>query len=585
MPKKIKITDYWSILLPLLALPCLLWLVIGPGLALSVSASPSKSQNIWLPFISGGRSQPPSPTPSPHPTQPPPNSNDWTQDGHDAQRTGYTAEEPGEPWSLAWTWNGPDASGGTGGHLYNAPRDGRTVTGGSYVYVPAGASGLYALRKSDGGQAWRLTNTAYNASPAYDPATGNLYAGGADGKLYKIDTLSGGVAGSYTAGGGLNRAVLLVGSSAYVLTDGGELHKVNTGDMSRGWVYAGGANTSTPAAYSARSGLVVYCTADLNVHAVREADGVRAWRVKPTSHAAGSPYTFDGYWPVVAEQHGVVFVRLNLGMGALWSGPGTGTSGGGVYPPTNGETRALLESNNGELENLFALDLKDGSQKFVPAVGYGGVESKYVGASVDLQGGPVPVVKVNGDGSEVAYISFRSGQGNPPDGRWDSHMGEMVLDSTTIAGLGAGDLRFVDFPNSYVHITDEQTPFTMAGSTLLHAHWGASESVKIVDRTAGKGLSHDTPITVQAHPAVIRREQTCGSQDTRTHWTACGLSLYGDGRYWNGPGFWVYWNVMDPPTPAGDSYSEGLQPRYTYVSDGLIIVEGNGGDLFVLHHK
>lgn len=204
---------------------------------------------------------------------------------------------------------------------------------------------------------------------------------------------------------------------------------------------------------------------------------------------------------------------------------------------------------------------------------------------MDLQSGPVPVVKVNGDGSEVAYISFRSGRGNPPDGRWDSHMGEMVLDSTTIAGLAAGDLRFVDFPNSYVHITDEQTPFTMAGSTLFHAHWGASESVKILDRSAGKGLCQDTPITVQAHPVVIRREQTCGNKDMTTHWTTCGLSLYGDGRYWNGPGFWVYWNVMDPPTPTGGSYSEGLQPRYTYVSDGLIIVEGNGGDLLVLHHS
>jgi hypothetical protein len=360
---------------------------------------------------------------------------------------------------------------------------------------------------------------------------------------------------------------------------------VNTGDMSRVWVYSGGAAGSTPAAYSAKSGLVVYCTADLNVHAVREGDGVAAWKVKPTSHSAGWPYTFDGYWPVVADEHGVVFVRLNLGWGALWSGPLTGTSGGGVYPLTNADTRSLLESNNGALENLFALDLKDGSQKFVPAVGFGGVETRYRGTSVDLEEGPVPVVKVNGDGSEVAYIPFRSGQGNVPDGRWDSHMGEMVLDSNTVAGLAAGDLRFVDFPNSYVKITDEQTPFTMAGNTLLHAHWGASESVRIVDRSAGLGLSVGTPITGVARPVVIRREQSCGDYQPGTHQTSCGLTLYGDGRYWNGSGFWVYWNVMDPPTPAGSGYSEGLQPRYSYVADGLIIVEGNGGDLSVFHHK
>ncbi len=124
------------------------------------------------------------------------NNSDWTQEGHDAQRTGFTLEEPKEPWSLAWTWNGPDSNGGTGGHFYNAPQDARTVTGGGNLYVPAGASGLYALRQSDGGQAWRLTNSAFNATPAYDPAAGYLYAGGADGKLYKIDGVTGNVLGA-----------------------------------------------------------------------------------------------------------------------------------------------------------------------------------------------------------------------------------------------------------------------------------------------------------------------------------------------------------------------------------------------------
>jgi hypothetical protein len=512
-------------------------------------------------------------------------STEWTQEAHDAQRTGYTAEEPQEPWSLAWTWNGADANGGTGGHTYNAPPDARTVTGGANLYVPAGAAGLFALRKTDGSQAWQLSTTAFNATPAYDPATGYLYAGGADGKLYTIDGSTGSVLGTYTAGGALNKAMLLVGSSVYGLTDSGEMHKVNTGTMSRVWVYTAGANTSTPAAYSAKAGVLIYCTADLYVHAVRDSDGGAQWRVKPTSHTAADPYTFTGYWPVVAEQHGEVFVRLNLGADALWSGAGQGTSGGGVYPLTNADTRTLLQSNNGALENLFALDLKDGSPKFIPAVGYGGVEYRPNGSSsLFLQSGPAPVVKVNGDGSEVAYIPFRSGQGNPPDGRWDSHMGEMMLDNTTIPGLAAGDLRFVDFPNSYVKITDEQTPFTMAGSTLLHAHWGASESTKILDRSAGLGLNASAPITSQAHPAVIRRQQPCASFNPQTHQTTCGLTLFGDGRYWSGPGFWEYWNVMDPPTPSGSSYSAGLLPRYTYVSDGMIVVEGNGGDLSVFHY-
>ena len=512
-------------------------------------------------------------------------NSEWTQDGHDAQRTGFTQEEPAEPWSLAWTWNGPDGNGGTGGHAYNAPRDAHTVTGGSYIYVPAGASGLYGLRKSDGGQAWHITATAFNAAPAYDPASGTVFAGGADGNLYKIDSTSGTILGKYAAGSKLNKAVLLVGSNAYVVTESGQLHKVNTGNMSQVWMYSAGSNAATPGAYSASAGLIVFCTADLYVHAVRDANGQAQWRVKPTSHAAQDPYTYDGFWPVIAEQHGLVFVRLNLGANALWSGPNQGTSGGGVYPSMNTDTRALLLSNNGALENLFALNLGDGSKKFIPAVGYGGVEFKTSpNSSLSLQSGPVPVVKVNADGSEVAYISFRSGQGNPPDGRWDSHMGEMVLDNTTIPGLAAGDLRFVDFPNSQVKVTDEQTPFTMAGSTLFHAHWGASESTALLDRSAGKGLSAGTPITSKARPVVIRRQTSCSNFNQSSHYTNCGLSLFGDGRYWNGPGFWVYWNVMDPPSTAGSAYSDGLLPRYTYASAGLIVVEGNGGDLSVFRY-
>lgn len=510
-------------------------------------------------------------------------SSEWTQEAHDAQRTGFIAEEPAEPWTLAWTFNGPDANGGTGNHIYNAPAEAHTVTGGSLIYAPAGSAGLFALRKSDGSRAWRFSSPSFNATPAYDPATGFLYAGGADGKLYKIDTNTGTVQLTYNAGSPINKAVTLVGSNVYILTDNGQLHKVSTNNMSRVWVYSAGSGTATPAAFSAKAGLVIFSTNDLYVHAVRDADGTAQWKVKPTSHAAQDPYTFAGYWPVVAEQHGIVFVRLNLGWDAMWSG----NQQNGAYPSSNAEVRALLQANNGALENLFALNLSDGSKKFIPAVGYGGVEYRIdANNGLTLKSGPAPIVKVNGDGSEVAYIPFRSSQGGAPDGRWDMHMGEMVLDNNTISGLAAGDLRYIAFSNSYVNITDEQTPLTMAGNTLFHAHWGASDSTKIVDRSASKGLSATSPITTQSHPPVVRRAQPCSDFNPKTHATSCGLALVNDGRYWGGPAFWTYWNVVDPPTrDVAGGYSDGLMPRYTYASSGLIVVEGNGGELMVFRYN
>jgi hypothetical protein len=177
-------------------------------------------------------------------------------------------------------------------------------------------------------------------------------------------------------------------------------------------------------------------------------------------------------------------------------------------------------------------------------------------------------------------------------------MGEMVLDNSTVSGYAAGDLRFVRMSryndyggSSYVYITDELNPITMAGATLFHAHWGASEAVRITDRSSSRGLSYSNPIATATRPTVIRRQASCGSFSATTHSTTCGLTLYKDGRYWDGPGFWTYWNVFDPPTPfcaptvTSCGYSDGIRPRYTYVSANLLVVQGNGGELMVFRHS
>jgi putative pyrroloquinoline-quinone binding quinoprotein len=518
---------------------------------------------------------------------------EWTQEAHDAQRTGYTPIEPLEPWTLIWTWNGPDANGGTGNHLYTAPREARTVTGGKYVYVPAGANGLYALSKMNGQVGWHVTSAVFTATVAYDPESNYVFAGGLNGLLYKINADTGAVAQTYNANNALSRAVLLVGSSAYVVTDSGVLHKVSTATMTQVWTYSAGSGASTGLAYSATRDVIIFGTNDLYVHAVNNSNGGQKWRVKPSPNMASFPNEYRWYWPVVADKHGVVFLRMQLAFSVAWDDPGTGST---IWPNSNAAARSFLQ-NNPSHQNLFALNLDDGSKKFIPAVGYSGTEDLYNGQAY-LATGPLPVVKTLSDGTEVAYIPFRNGQSNPPDGRWDSHMGEMVMDSTTVPGLAAGDLRFVRMSryngyggNSYIFITDEQNPITMAGDTLIHAHWGASESVRITDRSTSKGLTYSNPIATLNHPPVIRRQTSCADKNATTHWTTCGLTLLYDGRYWDSPGWWTYWNVLDPPTPLRSSnppsaapYSEGIRPRYTYVSANLLIVEGNGGELMVFTH-
>jgi hypothetical protein len=533
---------------------------------------------------------------------------DWTQDAHDAQRTGATAEEPVEPWTFLWSFNGPDAQGGIGNHFYDAPREGRTVMGPSAIIIPAGAQGLFALAKASGAQMWNLRATAFNAAPAYD-ASGFVFAGGSNGTLYKIDAALGTVSGTYAAGSGLNKAVLLVGNSVYVVSDDGRLHNVNKSTMTAAWVYAGGSTGATPPSYSSSRNILIYATDDLFVHAVNNTDGSRKWRVKPSPNNPGDPAVtvtqtvsgtsvgsqFDLGWPVVAEQHGVVLLRLQLPHDFMASYPSTGH----IFPTDLATTRAWLQANP-QYKNLFVLNLDDGTEKFVAAVGYGSTEDT-ISTRTEGYGvmGSQPVVKAWPSGPEVVYIHFRNGQSNPPDYRWDGHMGEMVLDSTTIAGFAPGDLRFVKMTRDqgsvgYVRIIDEQNPITMAGSSLFHSHWAAMESVKITDRSSTLGLAYATPINTSKHPVMMRSLKNCTNQNNTTHWTTCtNLSYVTDGdRFYDGPGWWGYWNVADPPSwrvgsgnTAGTQYSAGFQPRYTYVSAGYIVMQDNGGAVYVFRHS
>ena len=513
---------------------------------------------------------------------------EWHQDGGDAQRTSFTAEEPELPWTLAWTWNGPDARGGAGGHRYHQPQphtpwEARICTGGTHVYAPAGTNGLFALRKTDGTVAWQFREGACEATPAYDAADGSVLVGTGTGTLFKLDAATGKITGQFAADGPLHKSVLLAGGHAYALTDGGVLHKVDVRDMKPVWTYRAGAAAQTLPAFSTAQQMVIFCTADLRVHGVNAADGRRKWAVKPTPLAPGDDVEFTGGWPVVAEKRGVVFVRLLIGGidTVLWSGGGPH----GKWPTNNAAIRQRLVENP-RWKNLFALRLEDGAEAFVPAVGPAGVEDLRAGRP-RLRVPEMPVVKNIGD-REVAYLQWRNGDTRDPkwDGRWDSHLGELVLDDATVPGCAAGDARFVQFQEhgGWVHVTDESCPLSMAGQTLFYAHWDMSQSARLTDRSPALGRTRAAPIKTEARPPVVRHLRLAADDlDPATHWTKKSMTLM-DGRYFGGPGWWTYANVLDPPTPARDAYSEGILPRFTCVSDGLIIVQGNGGELFVLRH-
>ncbi|MCL4366622.1 PQQ-binding-like beta-propeller repeat protein [Patescibacteria group bacterium] len=542
-------------------------------------------------------------TPTPTPIS---SSGEWTQFGHDAQHTNYTAQSVATPWQYKWQWNGADANGQPqSGHI-SIPNLVQPITGNGLVYVVA-TGGVYALNQTNGSVAWSNTSLGtLSATAAYN--SGYVYVASGNNNLYKLNASNGSIAGTFNAGSALNLAPTIVGSTIYVVAANGNLIAVNTSTMQSTWTYSGGSNGVTPAAYSPSRNVLVYVTQDLYVHAVNVADGSRKWRVKPTSRAyttadpsSNLTEAVNG-WPVIADQHGLVFVRYRLEWQTLWNGPGTG----GAFPTTNSAIRTFLQSNPTQ-QPLFPLSLDTGAQAFIANVGNGGA-----GDGGTLPMGPQPVV-ANMGGQEVAYVVFRNalacgdpaGSGAPGgsgycDGREDSTLGEMELDNTTASGYQAGDVRFVSFSNwangTLIIRTDEQMQLTMIGNSVFHNHWLSSQGATITDRSAAYGSTLSNPIRTTYPPYVIWRQVYCPTTNTQcnpqiypggsgttygpsdcpfngtTRYCSQELYSYGDSRSYP-PGFYEYWN----------SNNGGSTP-YIIASAGLVLVKTGDGGIIALQN-
>ncbi len=550
---------------------------------------------------------------------------EWSQDAHDAQRTGYTDEDPKTSsagnWTYAWSWNGADDEGKGSEHRYQSnyhmarpqvPWEARTVTGGNNVYVPAADAGIYALAKATGEPVWNIYETAFNATPAYDPATDCVFAGGDNGVVYKIKSNSGEILGKFQGSGAIRKALLIAGSSVYAVSNDGFLYRIDMTSMNASWSYNAASPIQTMPAWSASRDVIVFGTKDLYVHAVDTATGKAKWKIKPTSpeqnNEAGFPYSdngqnaflnttanhpeidsssnggfeYSGGWPVIAEAHGIVFIRLNIpNVGG--NNFSTGPSGG--YPTSPTEIREYLIQNP-RLKNLFPLSLDTGAEVFVSPVGNQSTEDQLPSGTSLGRLQTAPVIKT-AESKELCYTAFRS-RITGYDSRWDSHFGEMVLDDSSLSGMQTGDIRFIQFGKqnvAYAFISDEVNPYTMAGNTIFHAHWGASESVTVTNRGPSFGSSYDNPIKTSINKPLIRAipANSYESMDAITRSIQGGSNVYNDSRYYNGPLFWGFWG-NDGGFHAGYG-SIGILPRYTYVSDGLIIIEGNGGELTVLKYQ
>lgn len=512
------------------------------GLFTVVSAQ--SSSTVYLPFITNF-------IPAPVPT-----TGEWTQFAHDPQRTGYTDQAVPTPWRWKWSWNGPNSSGGVASPHRQLPRNVQPITGGGRVYIAAGSNGIFAINSQNGQQLWNRTGIgSVNSTPAYDPQTDSLYVVSTNGNLYRLNAVNGQDRSSPFDTDGTSNLPLppaMYNGQVY-FSMGNSVYAVDKNNMSQAWRYDAGSPVDTPPAISS-SGLVIVASRDLFAHAIHMNDGSRKWRTKPTPLSPGDPASsadnslgaVSYSWPVVAEQHGLVFIRYQLDWQSMytWS----------PWPSTNQQMRTNLNIVPTD-QPLFALNLSDGLKAFTLNVGNGGF-----GDGNRMPIGPAPVIKVV-DGKEVAYVVMRGSpcleNAQPPcEGRNDSHLGELMLDGSTVSGFQAGYVRFMR--NNTFFPSDEHPTLTMSGNDIFIGHWMFGAAHRIANRGGTLGTGSSNPITMSNLPHIVTSASNCGFSPS--HYCPNNLIQDGDPRGLPA-GFYIYYN-------AGTVYDQYWRGYSTWIVSG-----------------
>ena len=575
--------------LPFLALGFALMSSYTPPAAIGQDNS---AGSLYLPMIAGPFPTPtptptltPTPTRTPSPTRtptatptqrpsatlPPLGTSEWTQHAANAQRTSYNPSSVPAPWRWKWAWNGSNASGGITSGKFGLPRNSQPVTGGGQVYIAAGSRGVFALDNADGSQLWNRTlGGAVNSTPAYDADTQALFVIATNGTLYKLNASNGATVDSFASGSSstLPLPPAIAGDRVY-FSMGNAVYAVDKNSMQQAWRYDAGSAVDTPPAYSATRDFVVVASRDLYVHAIRNSNGSRAWRTKTSVLTGGDPRGTDNNdlaevargWPVIAEQNGVVLIKLRLDWRTLWHW--------NPWPSNNSTMHSNL-TNDPDEQALLALDLDNGSTAFIPNIGHGGY-----GDGDYMPMGPQPVVKRFDDGTEVAYVVMRASPclNDPCDGRWDSRLGEMMLNDNTVSGMSAGYVRFME--NTFFP-TDEQANLSMAGDQIFGGHWMFGIAHQITDRSSSRGTSGSNPITTSDLPHIITSSTSCGFSSS--HYCPNGLIQDGDSRAIPG-GFYIYYNqgtVYDRYWSEYASWVVSGDTIYYVSTDGAVVALENG---------
>lgn len=123
--------------------------------------------------------------------------------------------------------------------------------------------------------------------------TGTVYVGSDDNDVYALDSETGAVEWSYTAGGSIRSGPTVVNGTVYVGTDGNNILALNASDGTQEWSYAAAGPVSSPTIV----GGTVYVgtgSTTASVAAVNASDGTEEWTFDAGSTVDGAPAVVNG---------------------------------------------------------------------------------------------------------------------------------------------------------------------------------------------------------------------------------------------------------------------------------------------------
>lgn len=267
----------------------------------------------------------------------------------------------------------------------------------------------------------------------------------------------------------------------------------------------------------------------------------------------------NGGWPVISEESDLVILKLRIEIDSVWVWS--------PWPSNNAQMRTNLEQNP-QWEAIFAINLINGSKPFIINTGGSG----WANSTWSLSS--VPSVMKTPEGDEVAITTVRGSPciQNPCDGRWDAHVGEIMLSDNSVVGYRAGEVRFIQ--NTFFP-TDEAENISTAGKSIYGGHWMFGSVHEIKDRGYTKG-STTNKITTTDLPHITTSASNCGF--STLHFCSDHLDQDGDSRILP-YGFYIYFK-------QGSVYDRFWSDYATWViGNDLILFRSSDGAIIALEKQ